>query len=140
MQRQDRLGQPSDPQGQQGQTAQADSQDRRGAQIRRVQETTDKVDGTETIKVGRRGSPANDEPELILESAPEAMPPSSENSSAIVIQQTQDLLAKRGSGFSEPALTLSLTPDRKQAQATRPFEPRQHLPEWVERLLASQNK
>ena len=133
-------GQLSDPRGQYGQTAQADSQDRRGAQIRRVQETKDKVDGTETIKVGRRGSPANDEPELILESAPEATPPSSENSSAIVIQQTQDLLAKRGLGFSEPALTLSLTPDRKQAQATRPFEPRQHLPEWVERLLASQNR
>ncbi len=137
---QSRPGERSDPQGQQGQSAQANSQDRRGAQIRRVQETKDKVDGTETIKVGGRGSPANGEPELILESAPEAMPPSSENGSAIVIQQTQDLLAKRGSGFSEPALTLSLSPDRKQAQATRAFEPRQHLPSWVERLLASQNR
>ncbi|MCA0246160.1 MAG: hypothetical protein LCH93_06025 [Proteobacteria bacterium] len=137
---QSRPGERSDPRGQQGQSAQANSQDRRGGQIRRVQETKDKVDGTETIKVGGRGSPANGESDLILESAPEAMPPSSENGSAIVIQQTQDLLAKRGSGFSEPALTLSLTPDRKQAQATRPFEPRQHLPEWVERLLASPNR
>lgn len=105
-----------------------------------MQETTDKVDGTETIKVGGKGSQANDKPELILDSAPEPMPPASEASSAIVIQQTQDLLAKRGSGFSEPALSLSPTSDGKQAQATRAFEPRQHLPEWVERLLGPQNR